>query len=141
VKQAVEQADLSDVTVSEDKDKNTLTLGGKVHSENAKEQAAKVAQAAAGPRVVANEVLVETAGQESESKKIQDNLDSGIEKNFRAAMQAKGLDRQHIRFDAQNGVLTLKGAVKNPQQREEAQQIASSIPNVEQVLNQIEVQR
>jgi len=48
VKKALEQADLKDVTVSEDKDKNTITLGGKVHSENAKQQANEVAQAAAG---------------------------------------------------------------------------------------------
>ena len=141
VKKALEQADLTDVSVSEDKDKNTITLGGKVHSENAKQEAAKVAQSAAGPRVVANEVLVETAGQEGESKKIQSNLDSGIEKNFKAAIQSKGLDKQHIRFDAKNGVLTLKGSVKNVKEKQEAQQLASSIPNVQQVLNQIEVQR
>lgn len=141
VKKALEQADLTDVTVTEDNDKNTITLGGKVHSENAKQQAGQVAQAAAGNRVIANEVLVETAGQETESKKIQSNLDSGIEKNFKAAVQAKGLDKQHIRADAKNGVLTLKGNVKSPQQKQEAQQIAQSIPNVEQVLNQIQVQR
>ena len=141
VKKALEQADLNDVTVSEDKDKNTITLGGKVHSENAKQQAEQAAQSAAGNRVIANEVLVETAGQEAESKKIQSNLDSGIEKNFKAAMEAKGLDKQHVRADAKNGVLTLKGNVKSSQQKQEAQQIAQSIPNVEQVLNQIEVQR
>lgn len=141
VKKALEQADLTDVTVTEDKDKNTITLGGKVHSENAKQQAGQVAQSAAGNRVIANEVLVEAAGQESESKKIQSNLDSGIEKNFKAAIQAKGLDRQHIRADAKNGVLTLKGSVNNSQLKQEAQQIAQSIPNVEQVLNQLQVQR
>src|SRR5215470_16100393 len=141
VKKALEQTDLTDVTISEDKDKNTITLGGKVHSENAKQQAGQVAQSAAGNRVIANEVLVETAGQETESKKIQNNLDSGIEKNFKAAMEAKGLDRQHIRADARNGVLTLKGDVKNRQQKQEAQQIAQTIPNVEQVLNQLQVQR
>jgi osmotically-inducible protein OsmY len=141
VKKALEQADLSDVTVNEDKDKNTITLGGKVHSENAKQQAEQAAQSAAGNRVIANEVLVETAGQESESKKIQSNLDSGIEKNFKAAIEAKGLEKQHIRADAKNGVLTLKGSVKNSQAKQEAQEIAQSIPNVEQVLNQIQVQR
>ena len=141
VKKALEQADLSDVTVNEDKDKNTITLGGKVHSENAKQQAEQAAQSAAGNRVIANEVLVETAGQESESKKIQGNLDSGIEKNFKAAIEAKGLEKQHIRADAKNGVLTLKGSVKNSQAKQEAQEIAQSIPNVEQVLNQIQVQR
>ena len=36
VKKALEQADLKDVTVSENQDKNTITLGGKVHSNDAK---------------------------------------------------------------------------------------------------------
>ena len=36
VKKALEQADLKDVTVSEDQDKNTITLGGKVHSKRRK---------------------------------------------------------------------------------------------------------
>jgi len=39
VKQALQQAELQDVTVDEDRDKNTITLGGKVHSENARMQA------------------------------------------------------------------------------------------------------
>ena len=36
VQKALEQADLKDVTVSEDRDRNTITLGGTVHSEDAK---------------------------------------------------------------------------------------------------------
>ena len=36
VRKSLEQADLKDVTVSEDQDKNTITLGGKVHSSDAK---------------------------------------------------------------------------------------------------------
>ncbi|PYX57997.1 MAG: hypothetical protein DMG73_11635, partial [Acidobacteria bacterium] len=64
-----------------------------------------------------------------------------IEKNFKAALVAKGLDKQHIRFDAKNGVLTLKGRVDSPAQRQEAQQVAASVPNVQQVLNEIEVKR
>jgi hypothetical protein len=36
VKQALQQADLKDVTVDEDRDQNTITLGGKLHSENAR---------------------------------------------------------------------------------------------------------
>src|SRR5438445_12270923 len=141
VKKALEQADLKDVTVEEDRDKNTITLGGTVHSENAKQQAAEVAKAAAGNRIIANEVAVRPVGAESESKTISSNLDGGIEKNFKAALVAKGLDKQHIRFDAKNGVLTLKGRVDSPAQRQEAQQVAASVPNVQQVLNEIEVKR
>jgi osmotically-inducible protein OsmY len=141
VKKALEQVDLKDVTVNEDRDKNTITLGGKVSSENAKQQAGEVAQASAGNRVIANEVSVEPVGAESEAKTIASNQDDGIEKNFKAALVAKGLDKQHIRYKAKNGVLTLKGSVKSPQERQQAQQIAANIPNVQQVLNELEVNR
>ena len=39
VKKALEQAELKDVTVSEDQDKNTITLGGTLHSGDAKAKA------------------------------------------------------------------------------------------------------
>jgi hypothetical protein len=96
VKQALQQADLTDVTVDEDRDKNTITLGGKVHSENAKLQAAEVAKAQAGERNIANEVSIQPVGAESESKDIASDRDSAIEKNYKAALTAKGLDKQHI---------------------------------------------
>ena len=139
VKKALEQADLTDVTVAEDADKNTITLGGKVHSENAKQQAAQVAQSAAGNRIVANEISVEPVGETSAAKSIESNTDGAIEKNFKAALIAKGLDKQHIRYSAKNGVLTLKGSAQTAQQRQNAQQIAANIPNVAQVVNEIQV--
>jgi osmotically-inducible protein OsmY len=141
VKKALEQVDLKDVTVDEDRDKNAITLGGKVHSENAKQQAAEVAQAAAGNRIIANEISVEPVGAESQSRSIASNQDAAIEKDYKAALAAKGLDEEHIRFKAKNGVLTLKGSVKNPRDRQEAQQIAANVANVQQVLNEIEVNR
>jgi osmotically-inducible protein OsmY len=58
VQNALKQADLTDVTVSEDRDRNTITLGGTVHSDDAKRNAGDVAKAAAGTRVVANEISV-----------------------------------------------------------------------------------
>jgi hypothetical protein len=50
VKQALEQADLKDVSVSDDADKNTVTLGGTLHSEDAKNRAGEVAKSAAPGR-------------------------------------------------------------------------------------------
>jgi hyperosmotically inducible protein len=141
VEKALEQADLKDVTVSEDRDKNTITLGGTVHSDDAKQRAGEVAKTAAGERVVANEVGVQPAGAESEAKDVASNLDDAIEKNYKAVLIAKGLDKQHIHFDAKNGVLTLKGSVKSAPQREEAQELAQAVPNVHQVLNQLDVKR
>ena len=141
VKKALEQAELKDVTVDEDRDKNTITLGGKLHSENAKQQAGEIAQAAAGTRVIANEISVQPVGFESEAKKIGSNVDDAIEKNYKAALISKGLDKQRIDFKANNGVLTLKGKVKSPEQRQQAEQVAANVPNVAQVVNQIEVNR
>jgi len=141
VKTALEQADLKDVTVSEDKDRNTVTLGGSLHSDDAKQKATEVAKANAGERIVVNQVTVEPVGQESEAKNVASNLDDGIENNYKAALVSKGLDKQHIRFDAKNGVITLKGSVKTPTQRKEAEQIAQTLPNVQQVVNEIDVKR
>ena len=141
VKQALEQADLKDVSVSEDKDKNTITLDGKLHSEDAKEQAGKVAQSVAPGRTIANQISVEPVGVEGDAKKIESNVDDGIESNYKAALIANGLSKQDIRFSAKNGVLTLKGKVKASDQKQEAAQLASSVPNVSQVVNNIQVSR
>ncbi len=141
VKTALEQADLKDVTVTEDNSKNTITLGGALHSEEAKSKAGNIAQASAGPRVIANEISVEPVGNEGEARKVESSLDDGIENNFKAVLISKGLDKQRIRYKAKNGVLTLKGSVKNPSLRQEAQELAKNTPNVQQVVNEIQVQR
>lgn len=141
VKQALEQADLKGVTVTEDADKNTVTLGGTLHSEDAKNRAADVAKSAAPDRTIANEISVQPVGDESQAKAVQSNLDDGIENNYKAALIASRLNKQSIHYDAKNGVLTLKGTVKTPQQKAEAEQLASKIPNVQQVVNQLDVNR
>jgi hyperosmotically inducible periplasmic protein len=141
VKNALVQADLKDVNVTEDAAKNTITLGGTLHSDDAKTRAGQIAQANAGPRIVANEVSVEPVGKEGEAKKEQTNLDDGIENNCKANLVSKGLDKQRISCSAKNGVLTLKGSVKTPAQRKTAEQLAQNVPNVQQVVNEIQVRR
>jgi osmotically-inducible protein OsmY len=141
VKTALEQADLKDVNVSEDTNKNTITLGGTLHSDDAKSRAGSIAQANAGPRVVANEISVEPVGNEGQARKEQSNLDDGIENNCKATLISKGLNKQHISCDAKNGVLTLKGSVKTPAERKSAEELAQNVPNVQQVVNEIQVRR
>lgn len=141
VKTALEQADLHDISVSEDSSKNTITLAGTLHSDEAKTRAGEIAQANAGTRVVANEISVEPIGNESQARKIESNLDDGIESNYKASLISKGLDKQSIKVNAKNGVLTLTGKVKNVGARKEAELLAENTPNVTQVINQIEVLR
>jgi osmotically-inducible protein OsmY len=100
-----------------------------------------VAQASAGPRIIANEISVEPVGNAGDAKRIESNLDDSIENNFKAVLISKGLDKGHIRYSAKNGVLTLKGSVKSPSERQEAQELAKNTPNVQQVVNEIQVQR
>jgi osmotically-inducible protein OsmY len=139
VKNALKQADLKDVTVSDDTDKNTITLGGTVHSEEAKHRAAEVAKSAAGNRQIANEISVQPVGNESQARSIASNRDDAIEDNYKAELLSRNLDKESIHYKAKNGVLVLTGTVKNAQQREEAQDLAKKVPNVRQVVNQIEV--
>lgn len=141
VHKALEQADLKGVKVDEDQDKNTITLSGSLHSEDAKQRAGDIAQSAAGSRIIANQISVEPVGKESDARKIESNVDDAIEKNYKAALIANGLEKADIHFDSKNGVLTLKGKVKSPDQRQQAQHVAASVPNVSQVVNEIQVNR
>jgi len=86
VKKALEQAELTDVSVAEDRDKNTVTLTGTVHSNDARAKASDVARAVAGNRTVVNEVSVQPIGAESDAKSIASNVDDAIEKNYKAAL-------------------------------------------------------
>jgi osmotically-inducible protein OsmY len=98
-----------------------------------------VAKTAAPNRVIANEISIQPVGVESQAKEISKNVDEAIEKNFKAALVANNLDKQHIRFGSKNGVLTLKGSVETPDDRQSAQQIATTVPNVQQVINELQV--
>ena len=69
------------------------------------------------------------------------NLDDAIEKNYKAVLISNGLEKQHVRFKAKNGVLTLTGSVKNANERRQADKLATGIPNIQQVVNQLEVTR
>jgi osmotically-inducible protein OsmY len=76
---------------------------------------------------------------EGDAKKIDSNVDSAIEKDFKAVIIANRLEKQHIRFDAKNGVLTLKGDVDTAGQRQQVEKLAASVPNVQQVVNELDV--
>ncbi len=131
---------LGDVSVSEDRDKGVVTLTGDVQSEDQKNQAATLAGSAAPGYVVANQIGVRPAGAESQAKSVDSNLDDAIESNYKAALKAhKNLDDQSISYDAKNGTLMLKGSVKTSKQRQEAAALAKQVPNVQQVVNEIEV--
>jgi hyperosmotically inducible periplasmic protein len=139
VEKSLKQNGMDKINVDENRDKGVITLKGDVKSDEVKRQAGELAQAAAPGRVVANELAVRPEGAEGTAKKIDTNVDDAIEDNFKAVIAAKHWDNQHIRFNAKNGVLTLKGDVDTPTQRAEAERAAAKVPGVKQVVNKLDV--
>jgi len=138
IRTSLDKAGLEKVSVDQDRDKGVVTLSGKVPSEGDKAQAAAIANSWAGGQVVANEIEVVTPGDESDSKAVNSDLDKGIEKNLDAALIQKNL-HDDVSYDVKNAVVTLKGAVNTPTLRRDAEKLASTIPNVKQVVNELEL--
>jgi len=139
VSKALDNANLKDIKVDEDRDKGVVTLSGEVKTPEDKQRAEEIARQNAPNLVVSNEIGVRPEGAEATAKDIDKNLDSAIEKNYKAALTENRLDNQHISVDVKNGVLTLKGDVDNMEQRQKAEKLAANIPNVQQVVNELEV--
>ena len=130
---------LNDVSVSQDRDKGVMTLTGNVDSQDLKDQAESYAKQAAPDYTVANEIGVRPP-QVSQAGSVASDLDSAIEDNFKASIKAhSNLDDQSISGTAKNGTLVLKGTVKTSAQKKEAEDLAKHIPNVQQVVNELEV--
>ena len=138
IRQALDQAGLRDVSVSQDRDKNVVTLTGNVATDNERTQAESIARSIAGTQVVANEVGVRPAGDESTAKKVDSDLDKGIDKNLEAALVQRKLNHD-VRWDVKNGVVTLKGNVTSQSQRAVVEKMAAQVPNVKQVVNELGV--
>jgi len=138
IKKSLDTANLKDVSVKQDRDKGVVTLGGKVGAENDKAQAESIAKSLAGPQVVANEIAVVPAGYASEAKAVNSDLDDAIKKNLDAALIQEGLNK-NVKYAVKNGVVTLTGEVVSQSTRAQAQSIASRVPNVQQVVNELQV--
>ena len=138
IRQSLDQAGLKDVSVSQDRDKGVVTLGGQVATDDAKGQAESIAKSMAAGQVVANQVAVIPPGLESDAKTINSDLDKGIDKNLHAALVASRFDSQ-VNYDVKNRVVVLKGAVDSQAKRADVAKVAAGVPNVEQVVNEVQV--
>jgi len=139
IRRSLDQAGLNDVKVDQDRDTGVVTLSGQVKSEEEKTRAETVAKATAGNQVVSNQIAVRPVGFESEAKQIDSDLDSGIESNFHAALISNRMDKEGVEYEAKNGVLRIKGEVDSQAERDRLEELAASIPNVQQVVNEIQV--
>ncbi len=138
IRHALDSAGLTDVKVSQDREKNVVTLSGNVATDDDKGRAESIAKSQAGSAVVADEIGVRPQGDESTAKKVDSELDSGIDKNLKAALVQHKMDHE-VSYDVNNGVVTLKGNVPSQGQRSSAEKIAQQVPNVKQVVNELDV--
>lgn len=138
IRTSLDQAGFKEVSVSQDRDKGVVTLSGHVASDADKSQAESITRSIAGSQVVANQIAVIPPGVENAAKDINSDLDKGIESNLDAALISAKLHK-HVKYSVKNHVVTLTGEVNSQANRARAEAVASGVPNVQQVVNELQV--
>ncbi len=138
IRTSLNQAGLKAVSVTQDRDKGVVTLSGNVAGEEDKARAESIATSFANGQVVANQIEVVPPGGESAARTVNADLDGGIDKNLDAAL-IQGKLHKGVTYDVKSGVVTLSGEVGSQSKRAQVEQVATSVPNVQQVVNELQV--
>jgi hyperosmotically inducible protein len=138
IRKSLDQAGYKDVSVSQDREKGVVTLTGNVATESDKAQAEAIAKGGAGAQVVSDQISVRPPGNESEAKAIDSDLDKAIDKQVDAVLVKNKL-KHDVSYDVKNGVVTLKGDVVSQGRRTQIEKLVAAVPNVKQVVNELEV--
>jgi hyperosmotically inducible protein len=137
IRKSLDQAGLKDVSVTQDRDKGVVTLGGHVVTAADKASASQIAQSLATDQVVANQVAILPPRDSGPTKTVNSDLDEAIDKNLDAALISNGY-KTGIRHSVKNEVVTLTGTVDTERQRDRLETIAQGVPNTQQVVNEIQ---
>ena len=138
IRTSLDQSGYKDINVSQDRDKGVVTLTGMVPTQGDKAQVESLAKSNAGSQIVANQIEVRPPGQESEAKRESADLDKGIEETVDAVLVKNRL-KKDVKYDVKNGVVTLTGDVPTQARRAQVEKLVAGIPNVKQVVNELEV--
>ena len=138
IRTSLDQAGLKNVSASQDRDKGVVTLSGHVGADGDKSEAESIARSVAGAQVVSNQIAVIPPGAESEAKKVNSDLDTGIESNLDAALIKDKL-HESVKYAVKNHVVTLTGEVDSQSKRARAGKVASAVLNVQQVVNELQI--
>ncbi len=141
VNTSLSQSNLGGIHVSQDRDKGVMTLTGTVPSQDQKMQAETIAKQTAPTYTIADEIGV-VPPNDSGVKAANSDTDDAIEDNIKAEVKRhRNLNDQSISVKSKNGAVILSGSVKTEAQKREADELAKKVPNVQQVVNEIEVKR
>lgn len=138
IRQSLDQAGLKSVDIKQDREKGVVTLSGNVNADADKAQAESIAKSIAGTEVVSNQIAVRPPGDQSATKDADAALDSGIEQNVKAMLLQHKLNHD-VDYHVKNGVVTLTGKVNSQSKRSSTEQLTAAIPNVKQVVNELQV--
>ena len=138
IRTALDQAGFKNVSIAQDRDKGVVTLGGHVQAEADKAQAEALAKSLAGGEVVADQIAVLPLGAESDARTMNSDLDKGIEQNLDAALIQNKL-HDGVSYAVKSRVVTLTGEVNSQSKRRDVAKLAASVPNVQQVVNELQV--
>jgi len=136
IRSSLDQAGLKDVSVSQDRDKGVVTLSGTTANEADKGHAEAIAKSIANSEVISNQIAVRPAADDT-AKTVDSDMDKGIEKNLDAELVRHKLNHE-VKYDVKNGVVTLTGKVATSSQRKSAEKLAKDVPNVKQVVNELQ---
>jgi osmotically-inducible protein OsmY len=136
VEKALTQANLERVAVDVDDDANIVHLKGTVGSMSDRTRAEEVAAAAVGTSGrVLNELTVEGLNSETAGElddEIHDTLDRMVDND-------PVLKERDINFDVSNGTVTVKGEVRNADEKNKVGQIVKAAPGVKDFANALEI--
>ncbi len=136
VEKALTQANLEHVAVDVDDDANIVHLKGTVGSMSDRTRAEEVASAAVGTSGrVLNELTVEGLNSDT-----ADDLDDDIQDTLdRMVDNDPVLKERDINFDVSNGTVTVKGEVRNAEEKNKVGQIVKAAPGVKDFANALEI--
>jgi len=77
-------------------------------------------------------------GAEKDAKAVNSDLDKGIEKNLDAALIQNQM-HDNVKYGVKSAVVTLTGEVNSQDKRDNAEKLATNVPNVKQVVNDLQV--
>lgn len=138
IRQSLDQFGYKDVSINQDRTRGVVTLKGRVSADADKEQAESIARSMAAGEIVSDEIVVVAQSTEANLKAILSDLDKGIEENVDAALILNKM-KKNVSYRVKSGVVTLKGSVNSRIKRAQAEVIAYAVPNVKQVVNDLQV--
>jgi osmotically-inducible protein OsmY len=139
IRESLDQFGYKDVTVVQDRVEGVVTLTGRVSADADKEQAEWIARSIATGQIVSDEIEIAHASGEKGARTANSDVDKGIAKNVDAALIQNRV-KNNVSYRVKSGVVTLNGRVRSRLRSAQVEEIASSVPNVKQVVNKLEVE-